>query len=391
MKSIIALIALSLSSMPVVASSPYSDILQSIEHNNPTLSSAAKSADATKAEARTGLNPADPEVEFGYLWAKPNDNGPRKDVSVSQSFDFPTVYSKARALGKATASAADLEYQARRMDLLLEAEKLCIELIYLNGRHDNYTLLHNYAHSLILANARLDSLGELNRLDYNKTMIAHAQYENELRAIDAERNRVAAQLTAMNGGQPVILEARNYSPVSLPASFDELWNEASAANPELHLLQAEQKKAQTSLSLTKASSLPKFSLGYMGEFTPGEYFQGVKVGVTIPLWENAGKINHAKTQVALAESMSHDATTLYRARLEGLYNQATALMANEAEYNNALTSDNMKLLYKSYTLGQINLLEYLMECQFFIEASDSLLTTRRDLATTIAEITAFRL
>ena len=80
--TIFALFALSFTAQ---SQAPYADILRSIEANNLTIQSAGRSVDVANAEARTGLNPADPEVEFGYLWSKPSPNGPRKDVSVTQS------------------------------------------------------------------------------------------------------------------------------------------------------------------------------------------------------------------------------------------------------------------------------------------------------------------
>ena len=47
---------------------------------------------ARRAGNHVGLTPSDPEVEFGYLWSRPAAGGNRKDVSLTQQFDFPTAY-----------------------------------------------------------------------------------------------------------------------------------------------------------------------------------------------------------------------------------------------------------------------------------------------------------
>lgn len=52
---------------------------------------------------------------------------------------------------------------------------------------------------------------------------------------------------------------------------------------------------------------------------------------------------------------------------------------------------NDELLNKAYSLGEISLMDYLHEMEYYYIAYDKLLQTERDLELALAELTAFRL
>ena len=66
------------------------DVLRQIEANSPTLKAAAAEMDAERLAGRAETLPANPEVEFNYLWGADNIGG-RHDLRISQSFDIPTL------------------------------------------------------------------------------------------------------------------------------------------------------------------------------------------------------------------------------------------------------------------------------------------------------------
>lgn len=48
--------------------------------------------------------------------------------------------------------------------------------------------------------------------------------------------------------------------------------------------------------------LPKFSAGYSLERTLGQKYQGISVGISIPLWENKNRVKQAKAGVVAAQA-----------------------------------------------------------------------------------------
>ena len=121
-------------SLALPAQAQYNSLLEEIESNNSTLRALRSTMEADRLEARTGLTPEDPSVDLGYLWeTKDPQGGYRIDLGISQSFDFPSVYYWRKKLSDGAIEAASLRYEQGRKEILLQAEKLCVELTYYNG------------------------------------------------------------------------------------------------------------------------------------------------------------------------------------------------------------------------------------------------------------------
>ncbi len=55
--------------------------------------------------------------------------------------------------------------------------------------------------------------------------------------------------------------------------------------------------------MNRAEALPKFHTGYLSETVIDQKFQGISVGMSIPLWENKNKVQYAKANVLATESI----------------------------------------------------------------------------------------
>ena len=93
MKQILCTILIVLSiSQFTLAQNTIDALMIEIENNNTLLSAIRKSVEAEKMGNKTGIQLQNPEVEFHYLWGDPSAIGNRTDISVQQSFDFPSAY-----------------------------------------------------------------------------------------------------------------------------------------------------------------------------------------------------------------------------------------------------------------------------------------------------------
>ena len=391
-KKLLSIVAVWLVALSASGQDIYLPVLQQIEQNSTTLNALKEQLEAQKIGNKTGLTPANPEVEFGCLWGSPAVNGNRKDVSLQQTFDFPTAYVHRGKLSNLQNNSAACQYASERMDLMLSAKKVCIELVYYNALRQIYERQLGNAAKIASAHEKMNKTGETNRLEYNKAKINYANMENEVRRIDIERQRLQAELTALNGGQPIPFDVSEYQSSVLPENFDTWFAEAEAGMPALQYLRSEIEVSKRKIQLSRADALPKLSLGYMGEFVPGQDFQGVTFGISIPLWENKNRIKQAKAEARASESMAEDAKVKYYNRLNNLFSQVKQLQVSVRGYADALKNNaNEELLNKAYSLGEISLMDYLLEMEYYFITYDKLLQTERDLELALAELTAFRL
>lgn len=369
----------------------FARVLEQIEKNSTTLDAYSKANEARKIGARTGLAPENPEVGFGYLPG--THGGVRKDVEVSQSFDFPTLYSKRGKLADAQNVSSDWQLRTDRMELLLTAEQYCIELVYNNALAALYSRQVANAKEIAEAYGKKLEHGDATQIEYNKAMLNLTNIENDLKEVNLERRHLQTQLAVMNGGNAIQLPDTVYteSP-ALPADFDSWTEEAVNANPAFAFMRQEVEVAKRGVGVSKAMGLPKLSVGYAGEFTPTEGWQGVKVGVSIPLWENRNRVKHAKAELAAAEQSESDARLRYTARLQYLFEQANELSDNIKRYESVFSKNsNDELLYKALKGGELSLLDYLLELEYYFNSYEKLMQAQRDLQLILAELYAYKL
>ena len=117
----------------IVSQNNINDVFQSIEENNSTLIALRKTADAQMLENKTGIYLSNPEVEFGYLWGKPDLIGNRIEFSATQAFDIPTITGMRSRLADKQNVSVEMLLKAERMSILLSAKQLCLDLIYYNS------------------------------------------------------------------------------------------------------------------------------------------------------------------------------------------------------------------------------------------------------------------
>lgn len=382
-------VIISLTVLSVSGQNLYTPVLEQIERNSTTLKALKEQMEAQKLGNKTGINPANPEVEFGYLWGNPAMIGNRKDINVRQTFDFPTVYAQRSRLSDLQNNSAEYQYKSQRMELLLSAKTLCIELVYYNALGKLYERQLDNAKQIAEAYERMKQTGDANQLEYNKAVLNYTNMDNEMKRINLERERLLSELSRLNGGNPIVFDRTTYETPSLPTDFESWYAQTEAENPALSYLKSQVEVSNRQVKLSRASSLPKFSVGYMGEFVAGQKFQGVTVGMSIPLWENKNKVKQAKATVKASERIVEDAKMQYYNRLKNLYAQVSELQNNVRRYNSVFEqNDNDELLFKAYNKGEISLLNYLLEIEYYFVAYDKKLQAERDLEVALAELNA---
>ncbi|MHC1774000.1 MAG: TolC family protein [Lentimicrobium sp.] len=355
-------------------------VLVNIERNNTTLSALRKSVDAEKLGNRTGIYLQNPEAGFNYLWGSPEASGNRTDINLKQSFDFPTAYGYRRRIADSRNLQAELEYQRHRKDLLFNARLLCTDLIYINAEIEENEKRLSHAQSIADAFRSMFEKGEVSILEHNKAQLNLLNIKKEAEMFDIERNSIQEQLTAMNGGISIALNLSSIAQPVLPSDFDQWYSKAEQNNPELLWLKQEVEVKMQQEKLNRALSLPRASAGYMSEKVVGEQFQGVTVGISIPLWENKNTVKYAQAQSLALQDMEVDSRLQFYNQLKIQFGKAASLQKTALEYRTLIeSSNNPELLKKALDAGEITLINYLMELSFTYSAMDNLLKSEYEL------------
>lgn len=378
--------------LPAMAQNGYENILKEIESNNMTLIASREQSEAQKLANRTGIFLENPEVEFNYLWGSPSIVGNRIDFSVTQSFDFPSAYSHRNKISKMKNEHIKLQYKAERIEILLRAKQLTIETIYYNALLNQYVVrLENAERISASYKTRLEK-GDANRLESNKAILNVISVENEIKRLEVERNSCLSQLRSLNGGKDISISNREFLLTALPVNFEQWYREAEAKSPVLQYLSEQIEINQQQIKLNRSMGAPKFTAGYTSEWVLGQNYQGIAAGISIPLWENKNNVKYAKVQATASELILQDTKIQFYNQLQNQYAKAAGLQQTAQEYKIALSLyNNETLLQKALDVGEISLLEYLLEIEYYYSIVNNVLETERDFELSIAELFAIEL
>ncbi len=371
----------------VEAQDNFNVILQDIEASNTTLKAYREKANADKIGNRTGINMENPEVEFGYLWGSPADEGNRVDLSVTQSFDFPTAYRYKSQLADEKNRQVDLVYEQQRREIIQQARLICVELAYLLKVNEQLVDRKQRAKELSDAYQRRFELGDIDILERNKTKLdlLNAEKALELNEVDIRTQR--DELKRMNGGLALMYSIIGYPAYELPLNYDDWFDRIKENNPALLLANQEIELSRKQEQLTKALNLPKISAGYTSERVSGTTFQGVSVGISIPLWEGKNTVKHQKAQTFAMQVQYDDTKQQFQNTLRNQYERASKLSGLLKEYNEILNvTNNAELLKKALDKGQLSLINYLNELTIYYDTMDKFLETERDYQLAVAEL-----
>lgn len=385
MKPIIYIL-LSVLVLSAQAQGSFDNVLKEIEMNNTTLKAYREKANADKIGNKTGINMANPEVEFGYLWGSPSGEGNRVDLNVTQSFDFPTAYRYKTQLSDVKNQQVDMIYDQQKVEILQQARLICVELVY--QKKMNIILSDRLKQARELSDAYQKSFdqGNIDVLERNKTKLNLLNAEKALQINEVDLNLSKSELQRLNGGLD-ITEFNRYSDFTFPLNFIEWFAIVKANNPSLRVAEQEVALSRKQEQLTRALNLPKITAGYASERVSGTTFQGVSVGVSIPLWEGKNTVKHQKAQTVALQMQHEDSELQFRNTLKNQYDKAKKLSLLLKEYEDALSvTSSQDLLKMALDKGQLSLINYLLELSVYYETVDKYLETERDYQLAVAEL-----
>jgi outer membrane protein TolC len=289
--------------------------------NNKNIQSASLQVKQQQQLLKSAINLPNPE----FFWESPTGNF--YTGSITQSFEFPTVYSNQYRLQKQQIGVAQKEQQITQADL-----KYRIKALYLEAQFTDSLVKQLYIQDTLYEKIKLSAIRQFNagQIDYLQQTFAETQYGeiHNLYLQSITRSKaIKAQLQWLTGiKDSIIVEPLviNITQAPFPIVPDSM---ALLANPTVQLLQQQQAVAKQNIALQKSKALPGLAFGY---FNQGErdtkWNNRFRFGITIPLWfgQYKSNINAAKTEQQVIQS-----------RQEGLQQELSAQVINASSEMNA--------------------------------------------------------
>ncbi len=354
-------------------------------------STLAARAEAEDTRAENTL--PDPTVELERLWGSTAEAGGKFALSVSQEFEFPTVYGARSKAANLQSTAADALHDAAFLDKVLEAKLIILEIIYTNQCLQAKAEIRDNLLKMLDAGVRATSGGEISVLDRNKLSIELALLDADIASVNGDLTRLLAELSDLAGGADLSADALAISAFPDPhIPTIEEYRAAMASDPQGAYTRTMLEASDAQVKAINASRLPTFSLGYTYNAESGMRWGGVNFGVSIPLYSRRASrraIDLRRDDLTLNQEMLETSRVASaRADIENAHRLQTLIATMAPAVNDP---ENARLLRVAYDGGHITLHEYLGQLNYFTEARLQLLRARFDLATAAARLNRYNL
>ncbi|HEY1114919.1 MAG TPA: efflux RND transporter permease subunit, partial [Chitinophagaceae bacterium] len=277
-------------------------------------------------------------------------------LGITQSFSFPVVYKRQRALLEAQTKSYQLNEEEVKLRLRKEIASLYYQILLMQEERD----LLMQSDSLFAASLQKQEqrfrVGDINIVQKTAAETQRMQIANQLQQLDADLAALQVRFSSL------IRAGGSFVPVrgSVKAVLLALPDTAVAVNhPLLRTRQQQQQVARSELEVQRSKLLPQLSLGYVNQsfrgvqnvdgvekhYTARDRFSSVLAGVDIPIFARAQKarITAGRYQLDLSQ-------VEYQETLRQLQAQREELLL---QYRKA---EKQLLYYEQYALKQARIL-----------------------------------
>jgi len=348
-------------------------VLQVAVENNPNIKVAQFQTEREQALKGTSFN--FPKTDLGVEYGQTNsiaDNDTR--FSISQTFEFPTVYSSQSKLNSSKVTASKLRQKVVQNDLEAQVSSTYYQLWFLKSkeqvlqRQDSIYGRFSYAAQLRYDNGESNAL-ELATANAELADIKIMMQENEA-AIAEEQFRIQNLMNVEEAVEILVPELQMKSAMQLDNATDI----DISGNPLVSYYNQQIEVSENERKVASAKLLPDITLGYFNQsfidagnggtnYDSGDRFTGVQLGLSIPLWAkpHTSKIKAAKFQKQENEAQLEVIENQTKSQLQSLITALQKDLRNIEYYRNSGLPQSeilFRTAQRGFEEGEIGYIEY---------------------------------
>lgn len=381
----IIIAAIALAATASIKAQDINAVLKSIEQNNVELKALQKGNEAAGIEIKSLNTLEDLSIEYSPFFQSKVSGIASSELVITQGFDFPTLYGARKKAGKLQRNVLDMQYQTARRDILLNAKKLCLDIINYNKQKQLLQERRKNADELLaMFKVKFDN-GEATSLELNKIKLDRMNLETELVQADTKHANALQQLQALNGGLPIEVNMTEYPAV--PADNDQtMYEKAVTTDWNVRTAQASILAAEQEVKVNKQSWIPKLEIGYRRNTDGDMASNGFLVGGSIPLFSSKNKVKIAKARQSEAVMQHANARINAENSARALVNQMKQLKASVDAYDVPLMRQTLKLLRTAVENGEISVTDYYVEAENIYKNMTTYMDIERQYQDVVTEI-----
>lgn len=364
------------------------EIVARVLENNLPLRQFASDANMAVLEQKGENALGNTEIEVGHEWGN-NFAGNKFNVSLTQEFDWPGIY---HARSKAISSLERLnsvEFLLKRENLELEVRQLLIDIAAQKQINELLRKVSTGFDSMLMAAEKKRETQSITLLDLNKIRIEAASAKVEYAEGVSCYGELSRQLAEMLSVPSIDFDVSADFDFENLSTF-EVYQTALSNSTQMAVESARVDYATAVSKSAAAERAPAFSLGYDFEREDGATFNGFHVGVSFSLFSSRFKAAASKSEVVSAGLAKLSMESQLQSSLRRDYLLAQSLQNQMDSYGPAIAiADNLELVQKAYELGQLTLIDYFQEINYFLDAQMKFVDIQRRYARTVVSLNRY--
>ncbi|MCB0703573.1 MAG: TolC family protein [Ignavibacteriae bacterium] len=354
--------------------------VQLFEKNNIELKSLLKDIKSKEYSLSSTNNYNDPELESYYLPYGNNSVGDYLELQLSQSFEFPLVYSSRNILLDVKHDELSMLYKVRRQEILLHIYNMLLDIIHLNKMIIIENNRQEKAKIILEQSNILFEKEQIGILEFNKSKVKWLQHKFKIQQLEREKQKLISLITSLNGNQELEFVIENLNTNFEIETIEVLWENKIKMDPTFKILLLKENIAQAELNLNRNSWFPDLKIGANYQGFSGNSNYGFYGGISIPLWNNSNNVESSEYKLEYNKMNTLVQTQKEQVSYMNNYNYYISVLKEYDEYRNTLGNINSsELLFKAYSSGELSFNEYYLELEFYHNAQNKMLEMENEL------------
>lgn len=404
MKKIISLLAFAC--VPFLAAAQtFDSFMSAVERYNSGYLAEKYNIDIAEANAEAARVFNDPEVsvEYGDNQDRVLMMGRTLEVGLSYNFSLGNVrkarINVAKSEEELTKSLVSYYFRNLRLEAMSAWARAweAREILALK------TSTAESMRSLASSDSLRAAAGEIGKTDAKQSSIEARALRGDMLGARADYSNALTYLSALSGGmafKDITADGLGISPVNVPV--DALVEMALDRRADLKAAVISKTLSERNLALAKAELAPEIGLnaGYSynkevrNEIAPAPKFNGVTVGVSIPLKfssMNKGTRRAAEKAVSQAEAAYDEACRQIEAEVRMAWASYQAALETAKECSDSMLADAADILEsrkKAYLQGESSLLDYLLATRVYNDTAEACIGAKSALFASWSELLA---
>jgi len=373
-------------SFNIINAQSYKDILKQISSNNRDIKAYKEYLNSVYLESKTNSLPFNPKIEYSYLSGSGSDIGNKQELVISQPFDFPSVYFLKSDIANLQYSTNEFRLKEFQKEIIRTAQNLFNKYIFFSKKADEFSKRYELAENILKTVQTKFDKGDVAVLELNKAKSNLSLAKSRLNLVLIEIKTVQSELDNLNGGQPLQINNTDYWNIEIPSNFDSLFIKLKESDNYYIALENEKKLYDKKLSLAKTGWLPYFDIGYRQETENAIALKGVRLQMSIPIFENTNKVPMAESELSSIDLRIQSYSTKFYIDKKRLLDKSGQLKKSIEEQKGLVDFNQLDLNKKSYELGHISLTQFYIDNTVYYDIIDSILEMEYEYQQAISDL-----